>query len=90
MGTDSGTSGAVDGESPLIAAVRAGDTDLVKRLLPEGSDPDARDAHGTPAIRPAVRTGSGAIVQLLLDHGADPRQCGPDGQLPLRAALPDP
>ncbi|MFF7976700.1 ankyrin repeat domain-containing protein [Streptomyces sp. NPDC007905] len=87
MGTGTSSSGAVDGESPLIAAVRVADTDLVKRLLLEGSDPDVRDAHGTPVFWLAVRTYSAPIVQLLLEHGADPERCGPDGPLPLRAAV---
>ncbi|WP_406364899.1 HEAT repeat domain-containing protein [Streptomyces sp. NBC_01546] len=84
MGSDaSGASGAVDGSSPLMSAVRAGDTALVKRLLLQDSDSDVRDA----AFCLAVGRYSGAIAQLLLHHGADPRRCGPGELLPLREAV---
>ncbi|SEC12871.1 HEAT repeat-containing protein [Streptomyces sp. 2231.1] len=87
MGADTTTGGAVDGEPPLITAVRAGDIDLVTRLLDDGSDPDARDAHGTPALWLAVGARSAAVARLLFDRGADPGQHGPEGPLPLRAAV---
>ncbi|WP_416237506.1 ankyrin repeat domain-containing protein [Streptomyces sp. NBC_00162] len=84
MGSDaSGASGAVDGSSPLMSAVRAGDTALVKRLLLQDSDSDVRDA----AFCLAVGRYSGAIAQLLLHHGADPSRCGPGELLPLREAV---
>ncbi|MER6430433.1 HEAT repeat domain-containing protein [Streptomyces sp900105245] len=87
MGADKATGGAAYGEPPLITAVRAGDIELVTRLLDDGSDPDARDAHGTPAFRLAVGTRSAAVARLLLDRGADPAKQGPEGPLPLRASV---
>ncbi|MFE5693781.1 HEAT repeat domain-containing protein [Streptomyces erythrochromogenes] len=81
MGT--GTSNAVDGESALISAVRAGDTDLVRILLHEHSDPDFRDA----AFCLAVRMHAGHIAQLLLQYGADPGQSRQEDLLPLREGV---
>ncbi|GAO13051.1 hypothetical protein TPA0598_18_00100 [Streptomyces lydicamycinicus] len=83
-GRDTGVNGAANAESPLICAVRAGDTASVKRLLREDSGPpDVGDA----AFRLAVRAHSGAIAQLLLQYGADPRQSAPGGLVPLREAV---
>ncbi|MER5400608.1 hypothetical protein [Streptomyces sp. NPDC002599] len=81
---DSGDAGgAADGESALLAAVRAQDTDLVRSLLRDGGEPDLHDA----AFCLAVRTYSAGIAQLLLDHGADPGRCGPGELPPLRRAV---
>ncbi|MGA5065583.1 ankyrin repeat domain-containing protein [Streptomyces exfoliatus] len=83
MGVGVGTSNAVDGESALISAVRAGDTDLVRILLHEDSDPDLRDA----AFCLAVRMHAGHIAQLLLQYGADPGQSRQEDLLPLSEAV---
>lgn len=82
VGRSADTSSA-GGESALIAAVRDGDTALVKRLLHEDSEWDTRNA----AFGLAVRMYAGDMAQLLLQHGADPGQCGPDELLPLRDAV---
>nr|WP_260848442.1 ankyrin repeat domain-containing protein [Streptomyces sp. SLBN-118] len=75
--------GAADAESPLIYAVRAGDTASVKRLLREDSGPTV----GAAAFCLAVRARFAAIAQLLLQYGVDPRQCAPGSLLPLREAV---
>ncbi len=79
LGTGVGTSNLVDGESALISAVRAGDTDLVRILLHENSDPDYVDA----AFCLAVRMHAGHIAQLLLQYGADSGQSRPEDLIPL-------
>ncbi|MGW3387866.1 ankyrin repeat domain-containing protein [Streptomyces cinereoruber] len=76
-------SNAVDGESALISAVRAGDADLVRILLHEDSDSDYRDA----AFCLAVRMHAGRIAQLLLQYGADSGQSRPDDLIPLSEAV---
>ncbi|MEV0415464.1 HEAT repeat domain-containing protein [Streptomyces sp. NPDC050448] len=83
MGAGMGTSDAVDGESALISAVRAGDTALVKSLLREDSDPDMWDA----AFCLAVRMRAGGLAQLMLQYGADVGRCGPVELLSLREAV---
>ncbi|WP_405660133.1 HEAT repeat domain-containing protein [Streptomyces sp. NBC_01166] len=82
-GRDTGADGAADAESPLIGAVRAGDTTAVRRILVEHRGPYVDDA----AFCLAVRTHSGAIAQLLLQYGADPRTGAPGSLLPLREAV---
>ncbi|MFB4426038.1 HEAT repeat domain-containing protein [Streptomyces sp. QL37] len=83
MATDAGIGPGAETESPLIGAVRAGDTTAVRRILREHRGPYVDDA----AFCLAVRTHSGAIAQLLLQYGADPRRCAPDGLPPLREAV---
>ncbi|MEU9714908.1 ankyrin repeat domain-containing protein [Streptomyces sp. NPDC047976] len=83
MRTGTSTSNAVDGESALIRAVLAGDTDLVRILLHEDSDPDLRDG----AFCLAVRMHAGHIAQLLLQYGADPGRSGKEDLLPLSEAV---
>ncbi|MFF1777892.1 HEAT repeat domain-containing protein [Streptomyces virginiae] len=78
-----GTSNAVDGESALISAVQAGDTDLVTILLHEHSDSDYVDA----AFCLAVRMHAGHIAQLLLQYGADSGQSRPDDLIALSEAV---
>ncbi|MEU8437741.1 HEAT repeat domain-containing protein [Streptomyces sp. NPDC029216] len=79
MGVGTGTSNPVDGECAVISAVRAGDTDLVRTLLRENSDPDYLDA----AFCLAVRMHAGHIAQLLLQYGADSGQSRPEDLIPL-------
>lgn len=79
----SGVSGVVESSPPLMSAVRAGDTALVKSLLLRDSDADMTDA----AFCLAVGTYSGAMALLLLNYGADPSRCGPDELPPLREAV---
>ncbi|MFF5970723.1 HEAT repeat domain-containing protein [Streptomyces sp. NPDC012769] len=74
-------------EAFLIAAVRAGDTDAVERLLLAGADPDARDERGTPALCLAIECRAPSTARLLVEHGADREQHGPDGVRPLRKAV---
>jgi hypothetical protein len=83
MGVRTGTSNAVDGQSPLISAVEAGDTDLVRILLHEHS----HSGYLNAAFCLAVRMHAGRIAQLLLQHGADSGQSRPDDLIPLSEAV---
>jgi ankyrin repeat protein len=47
-------------------AVVAGDTETVRELLLEGTDPDARDDHGQTALMLAAHRGHAAIVEMLV------------------------
>lgn len=83
MGVGTGTNNALDGQSSLISAVQAGDTDLVRILLHEHSDSGYLDA----AFCLAVRMRTGRIAQLLLQHGADLGRSRPDDLIPLSEAV---
>jgi len=68
---------SVDGRTPLLlAAARAGGSDVVKLLLDRGAKID-----GQPALVPAGDAGDAATIRLLLDRGAD------TGALPADLAM---
>ncbi|MFJ3900596.1 HEAT repeat domain-containing protein [Streptomyces sp. NPDC090025] len=90
MDTDEGGNvGARAGETPLVAAARAGDLFRVTVLLEEedasghGWDDDERAA----AYAAAVRAHHGGIAELLLMRGAEAGRCAPDELIPLREAV---
>ncbi|MFJ6784136.1 HEAT repeat domain-containing protein [Streptomyces yangpuensis] len=73
-----------DGEEPpLVAAVRAGDTFLVKCLL----EADKNDDEVSEAFGVAVRAFRGDLAELLLMGGADAGRCAPHELPSLREAV---
>lgn len=58
-------------DATLLAAVRAGSISMVRRLLDEGADPNARDEIGWTPLMRAAEEGFASIARLLLDKGAD-------------------
>jgi len=73
----------------LIAAIRAGSTPDVQRLLKAGTNPDIVDADGTPALMAATLFGDANLVKVLLDGGADPNRTGVGGTTALMWAVPN-
>jgi ankyrin repeat protein len=64
-------------QEALIAAVKADDTDLTRKLIRMGGNVNSRTSvDGWSALHFAVRNGNAEIVQLLLDAGADPNYVG--------------
>jgi len=59
-----------NGNTPLLIAAQRGDAQMVKRLLEQGADVDARNDYGTTALMFASDYGHAEIIRLLLDHGA--------------------
>lgn len=74
------------GESPLYAAVKAGNRTRVRLLLRAGSNPNRRGPDGATALHEAAYWGEAGIVDLLLAHGADPNIVDAHGWTPLHAA----
>lgn len=68
--------------SKLVAAVQAGETDRVRRLLEEGADPEAEQV-----ILQAVGPGHLDIVRLLLGAGAFPNTRDVSGMTVLMVAV---
>ncbi len=58
------------GSTPLIYAAQAGHTDVVKLLLDNGADINAKTKLGQTALIQASLAGDADIVKLLLDRGA--------------------
>ncbi|MGF1596229.1 MAG: sigma-70 family RNA polymerase sigma factor [Acidimicrobiales bacterium] len=69
----SGACGCVDGETPLVAAVNIGATDVVEFLIDHGASLDdlAFDG-GSTALHVAVHQDDHNMVRTLLTAGADP------------------
>jgi ankyrin repeat protein len=57
------------GETPLMKAASAGDTDTVKALLTAGADVSEKDALGETAMAKAAVAGHADVLKLLLDAG---------------------
>ena len=71
----------VDGATPLMTAALYGDSDLIKRLLAAGADPNATDIAAATALMWAVP--DRGKMQLLLDAGADVNARSDEGRSAL-------
>lgn len=71
----------------LVAAVRAGCADGVRRLLDEGADPNAPAEDGLPVLCLAVGAYDAPVAGALVGAGADPDRVLPDGTTPLLRAI---
>jgi ankyrin repeat protein len=63
---------SVEGQTPLIAAAFAGNSDIIEFLLRNGASIDAKDSAGCTALTRAVCLQHTSAVQKLLIAGADP------------------
>ncbi len=65
-----------NGETPLTAAVRHYDLNLVKSLLAHGANPNIGGGEGNkPPLLIAIDLGDVELVKTLIDAGADVRDC---------------
>lgn len=79
---------AVAMDSPLHAAARQGNVEIVRMILQHKPWVDHRCCDGPAALGEAARAGYAEIVQVLLDAGADPTIRSHYGQdLPNATAL---
>jgi ankyrin repeat protein len=72
---------------PIIFAVSMGHSEIVSRLLEEGSGPNLRDKHGTPLVATAARRGYDKIVSALVAYQADINLANKFGSTPLIEAV---
>ena len=77
------------GAESLFQAVHNGDASAVSRLLRQGTNPDAEDNDGIPALMAATLYAGTDSVKALLDHGANPNKTNRSGATALMWAVPD-
>ena len=68
-----------NGSLPLFIAAGDGRGDVVRYLLAEGADVNAREQFGDTALTEATYFGHLALINELLAHGADINAIGNDG-----------
>ena len=74
-------------DNPVLAAVKIGDTESLKRILDRGVSPNVGRSFPTTPLHEAVRRGMTVNTQLLLDKGATPNVRDKRGDMPLHYAL---
>jgi len=79
-------------KTPLMKAIDAGHTVIVKRLLAAGARLDTADVWGTTPLIAAVFTGKPEIAKSLIQSGCDVEESMPNDRkfTPLRASLRHP
>lgn len=75
-----------EGWTPLIYAAFEGHTEIVRLLLQQDVDIDARAPNGMTALMAAARNGYAESVQLLMDEDADHEARTPQGQTAMDLA----
>ncbi len=78
------------GWTALIAAIRAGKTDVATLLLERGANPNAAGLTGYTPLMAATQQGNVALLRILLLRGANPNQATPKGLTPLMLAAGHP
>lgn len=77
---------ALAADAPLIAAARAGDVNVVRKLIGEHADVNAQSADGSTPLLWAAYNGEPAMVEALLVAGAKPDTANRYGVTPLLQA----
>jgi ankyrin repeat protein len=75
------------GVAPIHAATGGRHTSLLRMLVENGADVNARQQQGFTALHAAAQNGDSEAVRLLLDHGADRELRADSNQTPLDLAL---
>jgi ankyrin repeat protein len=74
---------------PLVNALFAGHTEVVRALLSGGADPDLPRKRGRQPLELAIQEGLAEAVQLLLHRGAERDRAFASGMTPLMTAAHD-
>jgi cytohesin len=75
-----------DGETPLFAAIRGGNAEVVEYLLKNGAQLGIKSRHRQSPLQVAAYLGHADVAQVLLSHGIDIDQRGPWGETALHWA----
>jgi len=86
-GADAEAKTKKEGYAPLHYAAFLGSTNVVKLLLAQGVELDARSAKGETPLHLAAWLGPKENVSYLLERGADPSAKTKNGKTPLDLAL---
>jgi len=70
---------------PLLAAVRSGDVEAVRRCIAQGANPQLGDGRESP-LHAAARRGPLAVVEALIEAGAMDSRQDAAGRTPLEIA----
>lgn len=73
--------------TPLHVAASSGDEDVVKELLNQGENCNAKDVHEITPLHFAAYKGHLKIAQLLIDSGADVTALEENGMTPQDIAV---
>lgn len=73
--------------APIHAACAARQFDIVKMLVANGADVNARQQQGFVPLHAAAQNGDAVMAKLLLDHGADAKVRSDNGQNALDLAM---
>jgi ankyrin repeat protein len=65
---------------PIHSAAAGGHTGIVRLLLENGANPDARQEGGFTPLHAAAQSGSDELYDLLVSAGADPEAATDDGR----------
>lgn len=75
------------GRTPLmLAAVRGGNSPIVRLLIEKGADVKTADNRGVTALHEAAQSGDLTSMRLLIEHGADVNALDRNGDSPLMFA----
>src|SRR3954465_8978545 len=86
FGSVSAVRAATDADARLIEAAKAGQPAVVRTLLAQRADANAREADGTTALHWAVRSDDRPTVAALLEAGAAVSATNRYGVTPLALA----
>jgi ankyrin repeat protein len=75
-----------DGTTALHWAARAGDLELVDRMVTAGADVAAANRYGVTPLKLAAVNGDARVLERLLEGGADVNSAGIDGETLLMTA----
>ena len=74
------------GIQPIHAAAANGNLNILRHLLTQGADPNARQQTGLTPLHTAAHSNNAQMAQLLLEFGADPSLTDDSGQTPAALA----